>query len=160
MLIGAIIFLALWLVNSAYRQSYQPTDNDVTALADGSLLLPGARWQNWFTLGHSRFFDTYPEWPLKLTAFARPAYQLLIYLAHFLLDRNWAAYLALNYLGVAGVGAVAYVIARRTPGSGAGGAALAAGLVVLSPAVLEFSIWQVGFASESFASVFVGCAFL
>ena len=159
-LVGVVIFLALWFSNGSYREAFQPTDNDVTALADGSLLLPGARWEDWFTRGHSRFFDTYPEWPLSLTAFARPAFQFLIYLAHFLLGRNWASYLVLNYLGVAAVGAVAYVIARGTLRLGAGLAALAAGLVALSPAVLEFSIWQVGFASESFASAFVGCAFL
>jgi hypothetical protein len=160
LLFGLFVFGLLWFLNRPFRQIYQPTDNDVTALTDGLLLLPGAQWQDWFVQGHSRFFDTYPEWPLNLTAFARPGLQFTIYLAHFLFGRDWASYLAINYAAVAGIGAVAFAIARTTLGLDRITAAVTAGLVVLSPAVLEFSIWQVGFASESLASVFVGCAFL
>ena len=160
LLLGCAIFALLWLLNIPYRQAYQLTENDVTALVDGLLLLPGARWEDWFTRGHSHFFDTYPEWPWGLAPFARPAFQYLIYLAHFIFGRDWASYLAINYLGIAGVAAVAFAIARTALGLGAGASLLAAALVGLSPAVLESSIWQVGFASESVASVLIGCAFL
>ena len=158
--LGLAIFGLLWLVNIPYRQVYQPTDNDVTALVDGLLLLPGAHWEDWFTRGHVHFFDTYPEWPLRLTAFARPTFQFVIHLAHFIFGRDWASYLAINYLGVAGIAAVAFAIARTALGLGSGASLLAALLVLVSPAVLEFSIWQIGFASESLASLLVGCAFL
>src|SRR5690349_24838436 len=84
LLFGLLVFGLLWFLNRSFRQVYQPTDNDVTALTDGLLLLPGAHWQDWFVHGHSRFFDTYPEWPLNLTAFARPGLQFTIYIAHFL----------------------------------------------------------------------------
>ena len=160
LLLGVAIFGLLWVAGSAYRQVYVARVDDVTALADGSLLAPGARWEDWFTRGHSNFFDPYPEWPRGLTAFARPAFQSVIYLAHFVLGGDWASYLAINYLGVAGVAAVAFAVARAALGLGVGAALLAAALVLLSPAVLEFSIWQVGFASESQAGILVGCAFL
>lgn len=160
LLVGLTVFGVLWLLNIPYRQAYQPDQNDVTALADGLLLTPGARWEDWFTQGHKHFFDAYPEWPVNETAFARPAFQFLIYLAHFVLGRDWSAYLAINYLGVAGIAAVAWAIARTALGLSVGAALLAAALVLLSPAVLELSIWQVGFASESVASVLIGCVFL
>jgi hypothetical protein len=160
LLLGVAIFGLLWVAGSAYRRVYVARVDDVTALADGLLLVPGARWEDWFTHGHSNFFDPYPEWPRGLTAFARPAFQSVIYLAHFVLGSDWASYLAINYLGVAGVAAVAFAVARTALGLGVGAALLAAALVLLSPAVLEFSIWQVGFASESQAGILVGCAFL
>src|SRR5215471_18145288 len=84
LLIGMLVSGLLWLLNARYRQVYQPDDNDVTALADGLLLLPGARWQDWFTQGHSHFFDVYPAWPWGLTPFARPAFQGIVYVSHFL----------------------------------------------------------------------------
>jgi hypothetical protein len=155
-----VIFGLLWAVGSGYRQVYVARVDDVTALADGLLLVPGARWEDWFTRGHSDFFDPYPEWPRGLTAFARPAFQSVIYLAHFVLGTDWPSYLAINYLGVAGVVVVAFAVARTALGLGVGAALLAAALVLLSPAVLEFSIWQVGFASESQAGILVGCSFL
>jgi len=160
LLVGLTVFGVLWLLNIPYRQVYQPDQNDLTALADGLLLAPGARWEDWFTQGHKHFFDAYPEWPVNETAFARPAFQFLIYLAHFIFGQDWSAYLAINYLGVAGIAAVAWAIARTALGLSAGAALLAAVLVLLSPAVLELSIWQVGFASESVASVLMAGAFL
>ena len=36
---------------------------DISTLADGLLLAPGARWQDWFTRGYSHFCDLYPDWP-------------------------------------------------------------------------------------------------
>jgi hypothetical protein len=159
-LVGLAIFGLLWFLNIRYRHVYQPDDNDVTALVDGLLLLPDAQWQDWFTRGHTHFFDTYPEWPWGLTPFARPAFQSLIYLAHFLFGRYWASYLTINYLALAAIAAVAFLIARKTLRLGTGSAVLAAALVAVSPAVLGFSFWRLGFASEPLASAFVGCAFL
>ena len=158
--IGLLVCILLWLIDIPYRNAYQPNDNDVTALADALLLLPGAHWQDWFTRGHTHFFDAYPEWPWGLTPFARPAFQFLIYLAHFLFGRDWPAYLAINYAGIGGVAAAAYAIARRALGVGNGAALIATVLVVVSPAVLEYSIWEVGFASESLIVALIGGAFL
>jgi hypothetical protein len=160
LLLGLIIFALLWFLNAPYRRIYLPRLDDITALADGLLLLPDAHWRDWFTNGHARFFDAYPEWPWGLSPFARPAFQVVIYLMHFILGKDWASYLAINYLGVAGIVAVAFAVARTAVGLGTVGSFLAAALVLLSPAVLEFSIWQLGFGSESFASLLVGCGFL
>jgi len=159
-LVGLTVFGLLWILNSAWRQVYQGSHDDISVLADGLLLAPGARWEDWFTQGHAHFFDAYPEWPWGLTAFCRPAFQSLVYLAHFAFGRDWPSYLMLNYLGAAGSSAVAFAIARMALRVGTGAALLAAALVLLSPAVLEFSIWQVGYASEVLASVLVGGAFL
>ena len=159
LVVGAVFGL-LWLVGMSYRQVYVARVDDVTALADGLLLVPGARWEDWFTQGHSHFFDAYPEWPRELTAFSRPAFQFLIYLAHFVFGREWSSYLAINYLGIAGVAAVAFVLARSVLRLSIGVALLATALVLLAPAVLEYSIWQLGFASEPLASMLVGGAFL
>ena len=150
----------LWLLNAPYRQVYQPTHDDVTALADGLLLLPGAHWYDWFARGHSYFFDTYPEWPQHDTAFSRPVFQSVIYLGHFLFGRSWASYLAINYISIAGVGAVAFAIARTAVGLGAGASLLAAALTILSSAVLEFSVGILGAGSECLAALLIGCGFL
>jgi hypothetical protein len=158
--LGLTIVALLWLVNIPYRGVYVPRLDDVTALADGLLLLPGARWVDWFTQGHTHFFDAYPEWPWGLSGFARPVFQFTIYLAHFLLGKNWASYLVINYLAVAGPAVVAFAIARATLGLGVRAALVTSSLVLLSPAVMEFSIWELGFGSEPMASLFVGCAFL
>src|SRR5262249_5018165 len=118
LLLLLVVLGLLWLVNTPFRRAYQANDNDVTALVDGLLLLPGARWEDWFTQGHSHFFDSYPEWPWGLTPFARPVFQFLIYLAHFIFDRDWPSYLAINYLGIGGVAAVAFAITRSPLGLG------------------------------------------
>src|SRR5262249_31573819 len=160
LLVAVAIFALLWLVGLLYRDVYVPRVDDVTAFADGLLLIPGARWEDWFTEGHSHFFDAYPEWPRGITAFARPAFQFLIYLAHFFLGQDWSAYLALNYLGIAAAAAVSFAIARRVLRLGIGAALVGAAFVSLSPSMLQYSIWQVGFASEPLASALVGGAFL
>lgn len=160
LLVALAVSCLLWLLNIPFRRAYQASDNDVTALVDGLLLLPGAHWQDWFTQGHAHFFDSYPEWPWGLTPFARPVFQFTIYLAHFVFGRDWASYLAINYLAVGGIAAVVFAIARSGLGLGSGAALLAAALTIVSPAVLEFSVWEVGFASESLICVLAGCAFL
>src|SRR5690242_6633363 len=160
LILAAATFVTLWLSNVAYRQVYQPPDDDISALADGLLLLPGAQWQDWFTQGHSHFFDAYPEWSRHRTAFARPAFQALIYAAHFGLGHDWADYLAINYLAVAAVGAVAFVIAHKALQLSLATATIVSLLVLVSPAVLEASIWELGFASESVAAALIGGAFL
>jgi len=160
LLLALAIFALLWLLNIPFRRVYQANDNDVTAFVDALLLLPGSHWQGWFTQGHSHFFDSYPEWPWGLTPFARPAFQFLIYLAHFAFGRDWSAYLAINYLSVAGVAAVAFALARTVLGLGVAPSLLSAAFVLVSPAVLGCSIWEVGFASESLASLLIGCAFI
>ena len=38
------VFALLWLIVAPYRRVYVPRADDVTALADGLLLLPNARW--------------------------------------------------------------------------------------------------------------------
>jgi hypothetical protein len=159
-LLALAVFAGLWLLNAPYRQAYQPSHDDVTALADGLLLLPGAQWTDWFTQGHTRFFIPYPEWSIAQTGFARPVYQATIYLAHFVLDRHWSSYLAINYLALAGIAAVGFAIARRVLGLRSGEALVAAALVLLAPAVSEFSLGVLGAGSESLASFLIGCAFL
>jgi hypothetical protein len=159
-LLGIAGFALLWLINIPYRRAYQPSHDDVTALVDGLLLLPGAHWQDWFTQGHSHFFDAYPEWSVCQTAFARPAFQFLIYLAHFVLGKDWASYLAINYLCIAGAAAVAFLVARIAFGLGVGRSLVLAALVLLSPPTFEFSAWEVGYASEALAGVLIACAFL
>ena len=91
LLVGFVVFVSLWLVTIPYRRIYLPRVDDITALADALLLSPHARWEHWFTEGHSYFFDAYPEWPWGLSPFARPAFQFLIYLTHFVFDDDWAS---------------------------------------------------------------------
>ena len=159
--VGLGVSALLWAINLPYRGVFQPTDNDATNLADGLLILPGAHWQDWFTRGYRDFFESYPEWPHQhLTAFARPAFQFLIYLAHFVFGEDWASYLAINYLAIGGVAAVGFAIARNALGLGTAASLFAAMLTSLSPAVLESAIWELGFASESVATFLAGCAFL
>ena len=158
--LAVVVFALLWILNAPYRQVYQPGHDDVTALADGSLLLPQAHWPAWFTRGHSDFFDTYPEWAQHDTAFARPVFQFVIYLAHFLFGVDWSSYLVINYASIAGVASIAFAIARTALGLGTGASVLAAVLTLLSSAVLEFSVGVLGAASECLASILVGCGFL
>ncbi|HKX11299.1 MAG TPA: hypothetical protein VJN67_24070, partial [Stellaceae bacterium] len=159
-MVGLASFTLLWLLNTRYRVVYQPDEDDITALADALLLVPGANWVDWFIHGHSDFFDAYPEWPWGVTPFARPVFQFLIYVAHFAFGRDWSSYLSINYLGIAAIGATAFVIARSALRLGTAASLVAATLVLVSPAVLQFSIWRLGFASESLAGALVGCAFL
>jgi fumarate reductase subunit C len=95
-----------------------------------------------------------------LTPFARPLFQFLNYLAHFLLGRDWASYIAIDYLGIGAIAAIAFAIARKALRLARSAALLAVVLVIFSPAVLEYSIWESGFASESFAVALIGGVFL
>jgi hypothetical protein len=70
-LLGFAIFGLLWILDTPYREFYVPNTDDVPALADGLLLAPGARWEDWFTRGYSNYWDAYPEWPSGGNGFTR-----------------------------------------------------------------------------------------
>ena len=160
-LLGVAICGLLWIVSSPYRQLYVPNDVDIPALADGLLLAPGARWEDWFTHGYSNYWDAYPEWPWgNTTAFARPAFQFVIYLAHFALGRNWQLYQIISCFAVAGVAAAAFLIARTALGLRTGLSLLAAVLVLLSPPVLVSWRFGLAYALEPLATLLVAGAFL
>jgi hypothetical protein len=159
-LVGLAICVLLWVLYIPYRAIYLPNGIDIPDLADGLLLAPDASWQDWFTRGYSHFFDLYPEWPYGITAFARPVFHFLIYIAHFALDRDWASYQVINCLAVAGMGALAFRIANAVLGLRIGLSILAAVLVVLSPPVLYSWLLGLPFADEPLASVFVAGAFI
>jgi hypothetical protein len=159
-LLGFAIFGLLWILDTPYREFYVPNTDDVPVLADSLLLAPGAHWEDWFTRGYSNYWDAYPEWPDGSTAFARPAFQFVIYLAHFALGRNWELYRIISCFAAASVPAVAFVIARTVLKLRTGLSLLAAALVVLSPPVLD--CWRIGLANahEPLTTLLVACAFL
>src|SRR6516164_8993104 len=159
-LLGFAIFGLLWILDTPYREFYVPNSTDVPALADGLLLAPGAHWEDWFTRGYSNYWDVYPEWPDGSTGFSRPAFQFVIYLAHFALGRNWELYRIISCFAAASLPAIAFLIARTALGLGTGLSLLAAALVVLSPPVLD--CWWFGLANahELLATLLVACAFL
>jgi hypothetical protein len=165
LLLGFAIAGLLWILYP-WREIYIPLGiTSLPLLADGSLLVPGAHWQDWFTRGYSHFWDLYPDWPVHGreatdTAFTRPAFQFMIYLAHFVLGRDWATYQLINCFAVAGMGAVALQIAQTALGLRTRPPLVAAMLVVLSPPVLESWLGGVGFAIEPLATVLVAGAFL
>jgi hypothetical protein len=164
LLLGFAIFGLLWnlYIHSPMREIYTPPDHDsLPLLVDGSLLAPGARWQDWFTRGYSHFWDLYPDRPeATLTTFTRPAFQFVIYLTYIVLGKDWASYQLINCFAVAGMGAVAFQIAQTALGLRTGASLVAAMLVVLSPPVLESWLWGVGYAIEPLATVLVAGAFL
>ena len=165
LLLGFAIFGLLWILYIPIREIYVPNEDDIPVLADGLLLAPGAHWQDWFTRGYSHFFDLYPDWPAHGreatgTAFTRPAFQFVIYLAHFVLGRDWASYQLINCFAVAGMGAVAFQIAQTVLGLRTGPSLVAAMLVVLSPPVLESWLFGLAFAIEPLATILVAGAFL
>jgi hypothetical protein len=160
LLLGLGIFGLLWVIYIPYRGSYLPNRFDIPVLADGLLLAPGARWQDWFTRGYSHFWDPYPEWPQGLTGFTRPAFQFMIYLLHFVFGRDWASYQVIDYFATAGMGAVAFYIAQTVLGLRARTSLLVTALVVVSPPVVQ-SLWSgLAFAVEPIATLLVAGAFL
>jgi hypothetical protein len=159
LLLGSVMFVLLWILNTPFRQVYVPNDQDISVLADGLLLAPAAHWSDWFTHGYSNFWEPYPEWPLNLTGFMRPAFQFLIYLAHFLFGRVWASYQLINCFAAAGMAAVTFLIAQRSLGLHVVASAFAAVLVVISPPVLESWLFGLAFANEPVATLLVAAAF-
>lgn len=165
LLLGFVVFGLLWILLIPIRETYVPSEEDLPALASSSLLGPNARWQDWFTQGYLRFWDLYPDKPargLEATAqgFTRPAFQFVIYLAHFVLGRDWAWYQLINCFAVAGMAAVAFQIAQAVLGLRTGSSLVATLLVVLSPPVLENWLSGLAYASEPLATVLVAGAFL
>jgi hypothetical protein len=159
-LLGFAIFGLLWTLDTPYREFYVPNWGDAPVLADGLLLAPGARWEDWFTRGYSNYYVAYPDWPSSSTEFTRPGLQFVIYLAHFALGRNWELYRIISCFAAASLSVVAFLIARTALGLRTGLSLLAAALVVLSPPVLD--CWRIGFsnAHELVATLLVACAFL
>jgi hypothetical protein len=136
-----------------------PNGGDIPALADGLLLAPSAHWQDWFTRGYSHFWDLYPEWPPRVTGFTRPAFQFVIYLAHFALGSDWPSYHVISCFAAAGMAVVPFLIARTALGLRTGPSLLAAALVVLSPPVLQSWLFGLAFAIEPLATLLVAGAF-
>jgi hypothetical protein len=163
---GLASFGLMWIALIQYHEIYAlPDGNSIPLLADGLLLGPGAHWLDWFTRGYSHFWDLYPDWPshggeATATDFTRPAFQFIIYLAHFVVGRDWGSYQFINCLAVAGTGAVALQIAQTALGLGTGPSVVVATLVMLSPPVLQSWLWGLGFAIEPLATVIVAGAFL
>ena len=165
LLLAFAIFALLWILHIPLRAIYVPNEDDISNLADSLLLAPGVRWYDWFTRGDSHFFDLYPDWPAHGTEFAwvgysRPAFQFVIYLTHFVLGRDWASYQLINCFVVAGMGAVAFQIAKTVLGLRTGASLVAAMLVVLSPPLWVSWLFGVGYAIEPLATVLVAGAFL
>jgi hypothetical protein len=165
LLLGFAILALLWILHIPLREIYVPNEDDISHFAGSLLLAPGARWQDWFTRGYSHDFDLYPDWPAPASEFAkmaytRPAFQFLIYLAHFVLGRDWASYQLINCFAVAGMGAVAFQIAQTALGLRTGPALVGAMLVILSPPLWAAWVSGVGFAIEPLATVLVAGAFL
>jgi hypothetical protein len=153
------------IVLTPHRESYIPNDDDISILADGLLVAPGARWQDWFTRGDSHYYDFYPDYPaheaeFTRTAFTRPAFQFVLYIAHFLLGRDWPSYLLTNCLAVAGMGAIAFQIARSVLRLSIGSSLAATIMVVVSPPLWVSLVWGLGYAIEPLTTVFVAAAFL
>jgi hypothetical protein len=164
-LLGFAIFGLLWILHIPLGELYVPNEDDISHFVDSLLLAPDARWQDWFTRGYSHDFDLYPDWPTPRTevgsmAYSRPAFQLVIYFAHFVLGKDWASYQLINCFAVACIGTVAFQIAQTTLKLRTGSALVAAMLVVLSPPVLKVWLSGVGFAIEPLATVLVAAAFL
>jgi hypothetical protein len=165
LLLGFAIFGLLWILDTPLREIYVPNEDDISHFVDSLLLASGARWQDWFTRGYSHDFNLYPDWPAHGTefagmAYARPAFEFLIYLAHFVLGRDWASYQLINCVAVAGMGAVAFQIAQTALGLRTGPSLVAAMLVILSPPLWVVWVSGVGFAIEPLATVLVAGAFL
>jgi hypothetical protein len=165
LLLGFAIFGLLWIAHIPLFKIYAPDQEDISMLGDSLLLAPGARWQYWFTRGSALFFDLYPDWPVSgaefaRTAFSRPAFQFLVFLAHFVLGKDWASYQLINCFAVAGMAAVAFQIARAVLGLRVGSSLVAALLVVLSPALWASSVFGIGLAIDPLATVLVASAFL
>jgi hypothetical protein len=158
-LLGFAVFAMSWILYTPYREFYVPKIDDIPALADGSLLAPGAHWTDWFTRGYSNFWDAYPEWPLGNMGFTRPGFQFVIYLAHFALGRNWELYQIISCFAAAGMAVVAFLIAHTALGLRTGLSLLAAALVVLSPPVLECWLIGVANAHEPLTTILVAGAF-
>jgi hypothetical protein len=163
--VGFAIFLILWILHIPLRENYVPDRDDISQFADSLLVAPGARWQDWFTRGYSHSFDLYPDWPADSTefafrAFTRPAFQFVIYLAHFVLGRDWAAYQLINCFAVAAMGAVAFQIAQTALGLRIGSSLVAAMLVALSPPLWVTSMFGVAWAIDPLATVIVATVFL
>jgi len=59
-LLGFATFGLLWMVYIPWRRVYVPNDLDIPALADGLLLAPGARWEDWFTNDQVSDDETWP----------------------------------------------------------------------------------------------------
>jgi hypothetical protein len=165
-LLGWTIFGLLWILYIlTIRKIYVPLSGDIPALADGLLLAPDANWQDWFSRGYSDFWDYYPDSPAQgreatVTNFTRPAFQFVIYLAHFVLGRDWASYQLISCFAVAGMGALAFYIAQAVLGLRTAPSLVAAMLVVLSPPVWESWLYGLAFAIEPLATVIVASAFL
>ena len=155
------VLILLWVMATPYREQFEPSYDDLPTLVDALLLKPGASWHTWFTRGYADFWTIYPEWPNHATRFCRPAFTVMVYLAHFALGTNWSAYLVINYLAIAGLAAVVFQISRTALRLG-GWPSLGAVLLVLQspPIVKSEALTSIPFASETIASALVGGAFL
>jgi hypothetical protein len=166
LLLGSAVFGLLSILNiQMFREIYTLNEDDIAVLTTSLLLAPDAHWQNWFTQGYLHFFDLYPDWPAygldaSRTAFTRPVFQFLIYLAHFVFVRDWASYQLINCIAVAGMGAIAFQIAETMLGLRVGSSLVAAMLVVLSPPVWGSWLSSLGFSNEPLATILVAGAFL
>lgn len=166
LLSGLAIFGLLWILYLPWRDIYMPPDGDtLPLLVDGLLLVPGAHWQDWFTRGYSHLWDLYPDWRMhggdaSETAFTRPGFQFVIYLAHFVLGKDWASYQLINNIAIAGMGAFTFHIAQTLLGLRTALSLVATILVLLSPPVLDSWWLGAGFAIEPLATIFVTSAFL
>ena len=150
-LLGFAIFGLLWILHisisrdlCAERCRYSRPRRRLTSCP----------WRPLARLVHSRLLAFLGPIPglaaaARLRGFTRPAFQFVIYLAHFVLGRDWALYQLINCFAVAGMAAVAFLIAQTALGLRTGLSLVAAMLVVLSPPVLDSWLFGLAFAHRT-----------
>jgi hypothetical protein len=84
----------------------------------------------------------------------------LVYLAHFVLGKDWASYQLINCFAVAGMAAATFQIARAVLELRVGSSVVAALMVVISPPPWESSVFGIAFAMDPLNTVLVASAFL
>ncbi|MEK6396952.1 MAG: hypothetical protein V4734_02605, partial [Terriglobus sp.] len=121
-----------------------PTIHHYLPFGDDPAVFQGSEGSpvTWFTQGFSRYFYVFPEWNVPFTDFLRPGVNLILRIEQSLFHAHYAAYFALLFLAQAGLVTLVLLLSLRF-GASRVASIIAALLVAVNPAFVDFDLWSV-----------------
>ncbi len=113
---------------------------------------------DWFTVGYSNYFKTYPEWLHNYSNFIRPVTNIIFWMEHLIFNNTYALYVSIYYLAIY-LAFYEFISCTRDLKLQGIFFTTAAVIWTVSPAVVSPGFYCIPFMFDLIASVFVLNAF-
>jgi hypothetical protein len=160
LLFSAVVFATLaFLWNFLIRTYFFPRGDNFALLANSCPPFHPS-YLDWVLKGFHNYMYVYPDLSAHSSNFIRPMVNFAFFLNWMIFGNHWAAYLLANYLIIALLSGVTYLIAEQKLGLGWRLGAATALCVAVAPSIDTASLLDPTFAFDLLCGLLVLCAVL